>query len=834
MMTAQNLPTVDEPEMGYGQLLNILLRRITWFGGAIIGSAGIAVVLTLREDPVYQSSMQLLVEPNYRQRIDITGEQTNQPSLSQTDYATQLNLMRSNVFIEKAVEQLQVDFPDLCRQAKTMADCAAPFKGSLKLSQLIEDDTETRIFKANITGQDPDLIRAFLVALGDVYLTYNEEQQEERLEQGLTLVNQQIEEVQKDLTASREELKRFRESENLIDPEQQALTLATAVSQLEQDQIDVNNEYEEVEAQYGTLQQQLAADPETALVSSRLSQSTRYQQLLDALQETELALQQRLALYAEADPGVQDLVSQRQGQVALLETEVVRVLGEVPATLSLDETALLREGQLGAIDLNLVNNLVQAQVRLESLTARQAGLTRARQQLQADLNEFPQLIAEYDRIQPEIATRQQSLEQLLQLRQELSNELAQGGFSWDVVDAPQLGQKISPNPKQNLLLGIVAGAFVGGALAFGREAMDKVVRTSDELKKQATLPLLGVVPEIPARKVTVLPIRANAEAAATEALSLIQWQPFRDAVDLIYKTIQLTSGQSLTSLMMTSAVAGEGKTTLAIGLAVSAARAHQRVLLIDANWRHPSLHKRLGVSNAEGLSTHLTAYPAQSGPLELAPVSLSLTDTNIDVLPAGPVPDDPMRFLSSRQMQRLLSQAETSYDLVIVDAPPIVGLADGLQLASLCQGVMLVSRLDRITQADLTEAMSMLSQVNTVGMVANGYQGGAGTNGGYDRKRASQRREEPAPLGHSARSGLHRANPWPQTLAISSLGIGALSMPVLQEASPSNVQQLLKESFMQFYPDNPVVGHKDLRISAIPSVVSKVMSTYVPQWSNTP
>ncbi|MEM9817352.1 MAG: polysaccharide biosynthesis tyrosine autokinase [Cyanobacteria bacterium P01_D01_bin.6] len=712
----------DESEFGYGQLFGVLIRRSIWIGGAIIGALGIAAILTLREEPVYQSSMQLLIEPNYRQTVNITGQEDGRSSSSQADYATQLNLMRSNTFVEQAIEKLLENDPEFCRGASDSAECVGRFQGALALSQLVEGGTETRIFEASFRANDPAVVQVFLEALGEVYLEYNEERQAQRLEQGLKLVNQRIEETQNTLEGSRQALKQFREAENLINPEQQALAVAGTVRSMEQSAVEIESQVRDVQASFDAIQTQLNADPEMALISSRLSQSSRYQQLLNALQATELALAQRLSLYAEADPGVQDLDSQRQRQVSLLQAEVIRVLGEIPGQLELSETALLSQGQLGAIDLQLVNDLVQAQVTLRSLEARQAWLDQTLQAMQTEFQTFPNLIAEYDRIQPEIEIQQQSLEQLLRSREEISNELAQGGFSWNIVEAAQTGKKISPQPGRNLLLGLVAGAFVGGILAFGREALDNVVRTSDELKKQVALPLLGMIPEIPRGELASLSTRMSDNAAMSEPFPLNQWPPFRDAIDLIYKTIQITSAQPLSSLMVTSARTGEGKTTLAIGLALSAARSHQRVLLIDANLRHPAIHKQLSILNKQGLTAYLQPEPNGQEPPNSPLTRVSVAGTMLDVLPAGAGADDPVSLLSSLSMQQLLATAEAKYDLVILDTPAILGMADGLQLASMCKGVVAVSRLDQTTQADLTRAVAILNQVNTVGIVANGYQ----------------------------------------------------------------------------------------------------------------
>ena len=727
MLTNPSLSTVtDEPEFGYSQLFGVLIRRSLWVGGAIIGALGIAAVLTLREEPVYQSSMQLLVEPNYRQTVDITGQEDSRSFSSQADYATQLNLMRSNTFVELAIERLLENDPEFCGESADQAECIDRFQEALALSQLVEDGTETRIFEVRFQANDPAVVQTFLEMLGEVYLKYNDDRQAQRLERGLTLVNQRIEETQDTLEGSRQALKQFREAENLINPEEQALATAEAVRAMEQNAVEIESQVRDVQASFNALQTQLDADPETALISSRLSQSSRYQQLLNALQETELNLAQRLSLYAEADPGVQDLDSQAERQVLLLQEEVVRILGEMPGQLAQSETALLSQGQLGAIDLQLVNDLVQAQVTLQSLEARQDWLAQTLQAMQVEFRTFPNLIAEYDRIQPEIEIQQQSLEQLLLSREEISNELAQGGFSWNIVEAAQPGRKISPQPKQNLLLGLVAGAFVGGALAFGREALDNVVRTSDELKKQVALPLLGVIPEISRGELASLAVRRKNNAAASEPFPLNQWPPFRDAIDLIYKTVQLTSAQPLSSLMVTSARTGEGKTTLAMGLALSAARSHQRVLLIDANLRHPAIHKQLPILNKPGLSAYLQLDSTRQKLPNVPLTQVSVANTVIDVLPAGERADDPVSLLSSLSMQQLLAKAEAKYDLVILDAPAILGVADGLQLASLCKGVVAVSRLDQTTQADLTRAVAILNQVNTVGIVANGYQGEKG------------------------------------------------------------------------------------------------------------
>jgi len=144
-------------------------------------------------------------------------------------------------------------------------------------------------------------------------------------------------------------------------------------------------------------------------------------------------------------------------------------------------------------------------------------------------------------------------------------------------------------------------------------------------------------------------------------IQVTNWPPAWESLDLIYKNIQLlNSVSSFKSLMVTSALA-EGKSTLALGLALSAARLHQRVLLIDADLRRPNLHKLVNLPNEQGLSTLLTTdanVPSQS--------SIQSSGSHIDIVTAGPMPADPANLLSSHA--GIDGRFEQTYDLVLVDA----------------------------------------------------------------------------------------------------------------------------------------------------------------------
>lgn len=712
-MTDSNLSPIAEEDIGYGHLLKILVRRGFWFFGTFCVTLAAAAFVAVNSKPNYESSMQLLVEPNFDEELNLTEAESPPPSArsNQIDYATQLNLMRSVEFIQDAVDLLSADYPDLTVEI---------VHNGLKLFQVSEAKIETRIFKAVYIDNDPVKTQKVIEALQEIYLDYNLKQQEQRLTRGLAFLNEQLDNARKDLQDSQDALEQFRELQNLIDPKQQAEAVTAALNRVMQEQQDVEAQYEDAEALYATLQEQLALSPETALTESRLSQSSRYQTLLNELQQTELALAERRVVFSNSDPSVQTLFDQRQNQLLLLRQEIERVLGQSQAQAALPAEGILSAGQLSTVDLDLVRNLAEVQANLASLEARYQSLVETEQSLREELNYFPGLIAEYDRLQPEVEIERSVLQKLLEEKQIVSAKLARGGYNWQVVESPQLGKKVGPSTLHTLMLGGVVGLFLGGVAAFVREAIDNAVHSPEDLEKQTALPLLGSLPTVPVTAADGFPspLRLNQTGPDNSAFGLeIMQQPlFRESLDLIYKNIQLLGGSSKSeSLTITSALPGEGKSTLTLGLALSAARLGRRVLVIDADLRRPNLHERLNLPNDRGLTSLL-----KHGPGAAKPIQLALMDVKINVLPAGLESSDPVRLLASQRMGRLMAALKEAYDLVLLDTPPLLEVVDALQVGSFCNSTIIISRLEQVTQTELRKAITQLSRLKVLGIVANG------------------------------------------------------------------------------------------------------------------
>ncbi len=734
-VTQVNVNAAAESDPGYGQMLAVLLRRRFWIFGFLVGTLGIALVMTLRQQPTYQSSMQLLVEPNYQGKN--TSTNSTDPNFTDSnvtiDNGTQITLMQSSGLLKKAMALLQPEFSEF---DPNNPNSVAAFRNALSIAVLqggtSKKPVETKIYTVSYTDLDPEKTQKVLKAMQKVYQEYNLEQQRLRLAKGLTFISQQIPKVKAEMGQAEAALEQFRRKQGLIDPEAQAKAKFEALVRVQQEQTTTQTQIQELNSRFAGLQQQIALSPQQALAASRLSQSPRYQSLLGEIQKTELALEQQRLRFKDGTPQVQQLSDQQQRQLNLLQVEVTRILSIGSAQGVLNKGPLLSQGQLSSLDLGLVNQFVDAQVNLQAAEARNLSLNSTEQQLREELKRFPRLLAEFGRLEPEVTQSRETLKQLLKTQQDLGLEIARGGFDWQVVEEPDLGISMGSSLSKNLLLGVVVGLLLGGVAAFAREATDDAVHSSDDLQKQVPIPLLGMIPTLSLEPEGLQPLQLpfyHAPALSPSITQVIRWQPFQEALDLLYQNIQLLNGeQGLQSLVITSALAGEGKSTLAVGLAISAARLHQRVLLVDADLRRPSLHKLLNLPNDRGLSTLLDSN---------APIPARLGDhtsnlrSNISVLTSGPSPADPAKLLSSQRLRDVIATFEESYDLVLIDTPPVLGMVDTILAASRCKGTLLVGRIDQVTRTELARAVTMLNKLNVIGMVASGANGSLSNNRYY-------------------------------------------------------------------------------------------------------
>ena len=724
---AQLVTTSSQNAVDIRQLSKILFRRRFLIFGVSCLATSVGTALALTAKPNYQSSMQLLVSSNLYANSRTENNQGNSDSeftdanLEVVDYTAQLKLMLSNQLIEKAIAILRPNYPDIeVEDIKGERGKKAPLVVTRAESGSGLNRIPSQVFEITYKDHNPIKTKQVLDALQTVYQNYNIEQQKQRLAKGLAFVNERLPKVRNELVQAERNLELFRKKYNLLDPEAQAKILLETQAETTKQLQTTRAQLQDVQARYANLQQKIAATPSNALVSSRLSQSTRYQSLLNEIQKTELALAQERIRYTDNSPSVQKLQEQRQSQLALLQQEVGRSLGDkagqnaVPSS----STEQLSQGQLAGVDLKLVEEMLQVQTTALGLKANEQSLAESDRIARAELSRYPSLIAEYNRLLPEVQSLRKTLEQLMQAQQSLGLKIAQGGFDWQILEAPEKGIYMGSGRILRLAGGILLGPVLGIVAALILEMLNDSIYLPNELQRLTNLRLLGIVPKLPPaggkRKRLPLPAFRGTKTLMMSH-STIASLPSHETLDMAYQNIQiLKSPIPYKSLMVTSSLHGEGKSTLTLGLAVSAARMHQRVLIIDANLREPSLHKHLDLSNEWGLSLLILDETNPSFKDYIQPIHPA-----IDVLTAGPLPEDTVKLLSSRRMKELLEEFEESYDLILIDAPPLLGTVDARILATLCNAIVLVARMGQVTRAEVMEATEILEKLNLVGIIAN-------------------------------------------------------------------------------------------------------------------
>ncbi|MDJ0727979.1 MAG: polysaccharide biosynthesis tyrosine autokinase [Prochloraceae cyanobacterium] len=688
-----------DKEISYKQLLNVFLRRKIWIASTFSVVLSSAVIFTLFEKPLYESQMQLLLESN---SPELSNENINQGSQQfsrskfEVDYATQLTLMQSDELIADVAELISQDYPDVD---------AGKIRSNFVITQVVQNDVNTKVFQASYIDEDRIKAQKVLEAIQKVYVQYNLDRRKKSLNQGLDSIDKDIARARKIVAETEANLERFREENNVIKPTSRAQEVVQTLDKVRAEKLAVDSQYQELKTEYDTLQSSLNLSPELTKVYFRLSESPRAQGLLTQLKETELEIAEERSKYTFITPNLSKLQDRYQQELNLLRQEVSIALAGENSRINLTTDMLLQEAErLGTKERQFIAQLIEMQTKLLGLAARREILQTKEIELQNEVDRFLSLTGEYVKLQPEVEIQRDKIKRLLQARERLSLQLERAGFNWEIIQAPQSGKQISPSLKKNLALGIILGLFSGGIVAFLRESTDNTIHDIEDIKQAINQPLLGTIPDL------------GKEASVNQ---IINSEVFQESIYLINKSIQAESrNTTLKSIAVTSIQPEEGKSILALNLAINAASLYPKVLLIDANLRRPSLHQKLNLPNKEGLS-HLII--SKDGKLP-QPDVITVSDYQISVITAGEQVKNPIQLFSSQRMKNLANQLQKKYDLIVFDLPPIYH-SDAIEASSLCDALIMVSRLDRLTKPKLNEALNTTNKLgNLIGWVVNGVE----------------------------------------------------------------------------------------------------------------
>jgi capsular exopolysaccharide synthesis family protein len=284
---------------------------------------------------------------------------------------------------------------------------------------------------------------------------------------------------------------------------------------------------------------------------------------------------------------------------------------------------------------------------------------------------------------------------------------------------------ISPRRLTTVLAALFLSTLFGAGLALFLEYLDDTIRTTEEVENLLRLPALAAIPTIdsmPKRRLLLVGGSEDGEDVRPNSELLINTDP-RSSLAEAYRQLRTsillsTAGHAPKSLLITSSLPAEGKTTTAVNTAISLAQTGAKVLVIDADMRRPRLHSVFGVSNAEGLSTILSSEMKTDDILNIIQYE---KDAKLYLLPSGPIPPNPAELIGSEQMANLLKTMQDNFTHVVIDSPPIASFTDGVLVASMVDGVILVVHSGKSSRQIVRRSRQLLQDISAkvFGVVLN-------------------------------------------------------------------------------------------------------------------
>ena len=718
-----------EQEESSGQTLDlawlfaVVRRRAPVMAAAAIALGAIAgsyIIWTAKKTaPSYEGSFRVLIEPVTAEgrlaKLSLlaqTGNNTGASEISKlgvessdlADYETQIRVLTSPKLMTPVVKQLQAKYPDITYNS---------IVENLDISRVsYEKDGKkqgTKILAVSYRGTDPDKIKFVLNQLSSSYLKYSLQERLTSLNQGVYFIDQQLPGLQKRVDELQGQLQKLRQQYTLNQPDTTGKALTEQAQSLRSQRVELQAQLAQTQASYAIRQRQLREDNLTSVLASEPNKPQTYMNLIGELQkvDTDIALQS--SQFREDSPPMQDLLEKQQNLRSLLTQE---------AEKSLDNLA----GQV------------------QELQARDRSLAQAESEITEKIRVFPAVLRQYTDLDRELQVATDSLKQFLEKKEALKLDASQREIPWEVIAPPELPRdktgKLVPSSvkqtKRQLALAAVLSTLLGIGIGFIVEILHTVFHTPEEIKAATRLRLLGVIPFAKELKKLDKKPKRLTPAWLGQVGSQV-WLPsygqvqneqtasFLEAFRSLYTNIRLLSARKpIHSLVIGSAVAGDGKSSVAIHLAQTAASIGQRVLLVDADLRRPQLHVRLGLPNQQGLTDVIATDLSLNDAIVRSPF-----EENLFVMTAGQPTSDSIKLLSSAKMQYLMEQFQAFFDLVIYDTPPLLGLADGSILAANTDGIVLVVGLEKTDRALLTKSLDGLkiSGASVLGIVANGIKG---------------------------------------------------------------------------------------------------------------
>jgi len=665
----------EEARIPISQYLWILKRHRRRIFGFCAAAVIATVIVSARLTPIFESTT--TVDVDRQMPAGVVGQEAASSVTNDADQflATQMKLVQSDGVLRPVDERFGLRLREQQSSAGSERGDAAP----IALKNLrVTRPPNTYLMLIGYRSDDPRLAADAANAIAQSYLEHSYDIRMRSSASLATFMERQLDELKVKMEHSSLALAAFERELTVINPEEKTNILGTRLVQL-------NTEHTSAQAEQ--LRQQAAWESveggslEAALASP---QGEALRKLAERLQEAREHFSDVASYYGSNHPEYRRAKAQLDQVEGAIETTRADISRRVEVGF---EESQRREKMAAAA-------AVEAKVEFDRVNARSFEYQAAKREADADKTLYAELV------------------------RKIKEAGINAGFQNSAIriaDAARPALKpVSPDIPLNALLALLFSALVAVSAAVVADLLDKTIKDPEQVARTLRTEVVGSLPlmkKVPGGRVLALP-------AASSELGLEEHDPsgFRESVRTLRNSILLASlAQRYRSLLVTSAAPGEGKTTTAANLAAAHAEQGRRTLLIDGDLRRPSVHRSFNLPGIVGLANVLRGefhWRAAVIPLESLP--------NLHVLPAG-APSRHSADLIGRGLMEMIEEAAADYDLVVVDAPPLLGFAEPLQMATAVDGVLVVARAGRTTRKAVAAVLATLNRVraNIIGLVLN-------------------------------------------------------------------------------------------------------------------
>ena len=665
------------------QYLRIAMRWRYVILGAVAACVVLGLIVTLLTTPQYTADAQIEIQRESDKVTNFQGVEQEASVADQEFYQTQYGLLQSRSLSERVAAQLNlIDDPKFFamfgaankdpafdqvngRYTASGRPQRQRVAGKMLLDHFSVDPTRlSRLVDIRFTSPNPALSARVANAWADNFIQTNLERKIQATSYGRDLLQRQLTQLKQRLDESQRQLVAYASAQKIINlPAQNGAngsqgersivaddlaTLNASLSQATADRIQAEANYREA-GKAGASTEALRNQAINDLRQKRAELAAQYQQLMTQ--------------FEPGYPAAKAIKSQVDQLDRSISTEENRVTGSLRADY---QQAVARERELQ----NKVDQLKSSYLDLR------------RRSIQ------------YNIYQQEVDTNRALYDGLLERFKQIGVSEGVGVNNVSIVDPADVPQKpSSPRLLINLALSILAGLAIGAGLAFALEQIDEAIADPAEVERRLGLPLLGSVPKV--------------EGETPKEALLDRKSELVDAYLAIQTSLGFTTEHGVPrSFAVTSTRPAEGKSTTALALATTLARGHRKVILVDGDMRSPSVHHLGGVDHDRGLSNFL------AGEDDIASLTFPMTDLGFTAMSAGPIPPNAAELLTGSRLAVLVSRLLETYDHVIIDSPPVMGLADAPLIATRVEGVVYAVESHGIRSSLVKTALARLASAN--------------------------------------------------------------------------------------------------------------------------